>query len=392
MAGKIWWCRNCGYETTRGGRCEDCGGDLAASPLPELEARDDKQYWCYTLAGWDNPMHVRLIDALIGANIAHRFDDGEEAEDQLVVSATDEPTVTRIINEVLAANSPASTRRHKDLSSGDLLLHAGDPRETPMLEGQTLSAGPNSQPALSTGAPPLWPAQATGVAPHPLSGAAASSTSQPVSPITDVPLGPSNWVPLVLGLLFFAPIGFVMSIWRLAKHYGTYREVIALLVSGAQILAVVVVIAVSANGSGTGGSSTAVAMGTAIPFSFSNGATVSITVDNVVEPATAVPYQSSPSPGDEYVGVKVIVDNTGSANALVDLGPITSLTDSSGQAFTWNPTTLADCPALGDFGVATVGPGASDTGCIAFEVPSGDTFSQVSIGSSGRTPGVWDAS
>ena len=336
-------------------------------------------------------MHVRLIEALIGASVPHRFEDGEEADDELVIRASDEPTVTRITNEVFAAASPESTRRHKDLSEQDFPLDAAaDPTGARTSTGQMGSPKPIGLPALPADGTPAWPAAPIPRAPHPLSGEMAASTSQPVSSVTDLPLGPSNWVPLLLGLFIFAPIGFVMAIWRLAKHYGTYREVIALVVSGAQLLAVVVVIAVSANSSGTGGSSNPVAMGTAIPFSFGNGSAVSLTVDKVVAPATEAQYQPSASSGDEYVGVKVTVDNTGTANAAIDLGPITSLTDSSGQAFTWNPTTLADCPALGGFGLATIGPGASATGCIAFEVPSGDTFSPVSIGSSGRTPGVWD--
>ena len=104
----IWWCRDCGYEAASGGRCKYCGGDLAASPLPELEALQDEEL-SYDLAGWDNPMHVRLIEALIGASVPHRFDDGEGADDVLVVRASDEATVTRITKEVFAAASPGPT-------------------------------------------------------------------------------------------------------------------------------------------------------------------------------------------------------------------------------------------------------------------------------------------
>jgi hypothetical protein len=42
--------------------------------------------------------------------------------------------------------------------------------------------------------------------------------------------------------------------------------------------------------------------------------------------------------------------------------------------------------------MATLAPGSSDTGCITFEVPTSDTLSQVTIGSSGKTPGVWNVS
>jgi hypothetical protein len=45
-------------------------------------------------------------------------------------------------------------------------------------------------------------------------------------------------------LLIFAPIGFIMSIWRLAKHYGTYREIIALVVTSAELLVAIIIVIV----------------------------------------------------------------------------------------------------------------------------------------------------
>jgi hypothetical protein len=69
-----------------------------------------------------------------------------------------------------------------------------------------------------------------------------------------------------------------------------------------------------------------------------------------------------------------------------------ALSDTAGQSYSWSPTTLSDCPELGNSGLGTLAPNDSVTGCITFEVPTGDTFSTVTIGSSGKTTGVWDLS
>ena len=55
----------------------------------------------------------------------------------------------------------------------------------------------------------------------------------------------STWAPLWLSLLVFAPIGFVMALWRLTKHYGAYREGIALLVSSAQLVVAIILVVVA---------------------------------------------------------------------------------------------------------------------------------------------------
>ena len=57
-----------------------------------------------------------------------------------------------------------------------------------------------------------------------------------------------TWGPLALSLLVFAPVGFGMALWRLIKRYGGYREVIALVVSGIQILLAVVLLVTSLGG------------------------------------------------------------------------------------------------------------------------------------------------
>ena len=159
---------------------------------------------------------------------------------------------------------------------------------------------------------------------------------------------------------------------------------------GLVIVAVIVGVAAAVTSGGGSASSGPVSVGTAVPFTFGDGGTGTVTVDQVVAPANAGQYQPAPTAGDEYVGIQITVENTGSTNILLDVGPLTALSDTSGQSYSWSPTSLSDCPPLGDAGIGTLAPGTSVTGCIAFEVPTSDSLSQVTIGSSGNTPGVWN--
>jgi hypothetical protein len=122
------------------------------------------------------------------------------------------------------------------------------------------------------------------------------------------------------------------------------------------VIGVIIGGVVGHQGSG-GGSGSPVPIGTAIPFSFSAGGTADITVTQVVAPATAGQYQLQPSAGDEYVGVQVTVANTSSTNMLVDLGPMTALSDSSGQSFSWSPTAFVRLSRTRDRGHGHPRPG-----------------------------------
>jgi hypothetical protein len=131
-------------------------------------------------------------------------------------------------------------------------------------------------------------------------------------------------------------------------------------------------------------------LGQPIAFTLTSGGSLTITVNQIVAPATAAPYQTALPPGEEYAGVQITVDNTGTTNAFIDEGPQTALEDSSGTSYGWTPVTLSDCAPLGNDGMATLAAGGSTSGCITFEVPYGDTFTEVSMGSSGQAPGVWN--
>jgi len=242
LARKVWWCRNCGYEALAEGRCEDCGEDLVVSPLPELETPDDHEEVTYSLSEWDNPMRVQLIQALIDAKVPHRL---EEAGDgyELVVRPADETATTHITGIIFDAANPKPVRRHKDLSNR--VPSQSSITQLNELPGYRGTTGQPSPPALApeSGQADTWSQRPPPTLQDDMEALQGHGTWGSVTAA-----GVSTWAPLWLSLLVFAPIGFVMSIWRLAKHYGAHREVVALVVSSAQLLvfAVLVIVAVAA--------------------------------------------------------------------------------------------------------------------------------------------------
>src|SRR5579875_2645040 len=99
MSRRVWYCPNCGYEVPSRGRCHSCGERLLASPLPELESGPEDDEVGYRLDQWDDETRGRLIEALIGAGIRHRFE-----EEELVVLAIDEAEVDALVAEATGGN------------------------------------------------------------------------------------------------------------------------------------------------------------------------------------------------------------------------------------------------------------------------------------------------
>lgn len=92
MPTKIWYCLQCGYEVSARGRCHSCGERLLASPLPELDSGPEDDEVGYRIDEWDDQTRSFLIQSLIKAGIAHRFE-----EEELVVLAPDEAEVDKLV-------------------------------------------------------------------------------------------------------------------------------------------------------------------------------------------------------------------------------------------------------------------------------------------------------
>jgi len=87
----MWYCRSCGYEVERGGRCHNCRQHLVAG-LEELAADEDDDEVGYRLDGWADEARGALIEALVSQEIRHRFEG-----DELVVAADDEEAVDDLV-------------------------------------------------------------------------------------------------------------------------------------------------------------------------------------------------------------------------------------------------------------------------------------------------------
>jgi len=92
---RVWYCAHCGYEVNRGGRCHNCKEPLTASPLTELAEGETDDELGYRLNDWEDEDRGQLIEALVEADIRHRFEG-----DELVVSAGDEVRVDRLMSDV----------------------------------------------------------------------------------------------------------------------------------------------------------------------------------------------------------------------------------------------------------------------------------------------------
>jgi hypothetical protein len=137
----------------------------------------------------------------------------------------------------------------------------------------------------------------------------------------------------------------------------------------------------------------ALPIGTPIHYD-AGGLKESVTLVQVVNPATEATYAHSPPPpasGQKYVGLMFKVRNLGKTSAVVQLGDQLLLEYSSGKHDPVTQVLLSDCPPFGGSGsaVAEIAPGHSVSGCVAFEAPTNVTLSQALLTSPDKTFGAW---
>jgi hypothetical protein len=120
-----------------------------------------------------------------------------------------------------------------------------------------------------------------------------------------------------------------------------------------------------------------------------SGQSFTLTLLQVINPATAVQYSPAPNAGDNYVGVQLRVTNTGNSILTENPNGFVSVVDSAGTTFSADFDQLSDCPPFGSIGSVDVAPGNNAVGCVAFQVPTTDSLSEVVAGTSGGTPAEW---
>lgn len=137
-----------------------------------------------------------------------------------------------------------------------------------------------------------------------------------------------------------------------------------------------------------------VPVGGSLEFTGSHGEDLTFTLTSVVNPATEAQYAHSPPPpllSQMLVGLNFKVVNHGSSSATVSLGQMVVLYDTSGTSYSIQYTLLNECSPFGGSAtaMAQIAPGATVTGCMAFETSSGDKLSRAVLETPTKTFGEW---
>jgi hypothetical protein len=126
-----------------------------------------------------------------------------------------------------------------------------------------------------------------------------------------------------------------------------------------------------ANPSGTVGSTLAV--------SNSSGSKLDVTVEKLIEPASGANQYAKPAAGKAFVGVKLLVKNIGTNSYQNNANNETTIVLSTGKASVADYNPLAGCGNF-DNGQISLSSGASKTGCVTFQVNSGQKVVAVRYG------------
>jgi hypothetical protein len=117
--------------------------------------------------------------------------------------------------------------------------------------------------------------------------------------------------------------------------------------------------------------------------------TISIQLQQVIDPAHATNEFLQPSAGNRYVAIKTQITNPGTANLQSDANSNFSVIGSNGQIYTATFATITGCTNFddGEYGLTA---GSSVVGCVTFQVPTGVTVSKVDFESTtANTRATW---
>lgn len=117
-------------------------------------------------------------------------------------------------------------------------------------------------------------------------------------------------------------------------------------------------------------------VGATLSLSGSNGAQASVTLNQVINPATGsngppTDDQGNPN-GDAYVATLLTIKNTGSGAIQGDANSDATLIGSNNQSYTADFDDVNECTNFSN-GSYQLGAGESATGCVVFVLPPGVT-------------------
>ncbi len=147
----------------------------------------------------------------------------------------------------------------------------------------------------------------------------------------------------------------------------------------------------------TGGStattkaSSAAHVGSTVAVSDGNGGDANVTITQVIDPASGADQYTTPDAGKRFVGVEMTIQNTGKKTLQDDANSTTTVQGSDNQTYTFDVNDISECTNFNS-GSYTLAPGASVTGCVVFQLPTGVSPKQVQFqptGFTGGTTGQW---
>jgi hypothetical protein len=101
-----------------------------------------------------------------------------------------------------------------------------------------------------------------------------------------------------------------------------------------------------------------------------SGATLAVTMTQIVDPATGANEFYTPNAGDRFVAVEMTLQNPGTATVNDNANSDTTVIGTDSQAYTADFDSVAECTNF-SFGEFTMLPGGSEAGCVVFQLPVG---------------------
>lgn len=132
-------------------------------------------------------------------------------------------------------------------------------------------------------------------------------------------------------------------------------------------------------------------VGSTVAVSDGSGSDANVTLTQVIDPASGADQVTTPDPGKRFVGVEMTIANTGSKTLSDNANSATNVQGSDNQTYTADFDSISECTNFNN-GDYTLAKGASVTGCVTFQIPTGVTVKQVQFqptGFSGGVTGQW---
>jgi Domain of unknown function (DUF4352) len=118
------------------------------------------------------------------------------------------------------------------------------------------------------------------------------------------------------------------------------------------------------------------AVGSTLEVSDTSGTKLDVTVEQLIQPATGANKYSQPSAGKSFVGVKLRIKNIGKASYQNNANNETTITVSGGKALVADYNPITGCGNF-DNGQVSLSVGGAKTGCVTFQVSSGQKVAAV---------------